>query len=42
VFRGERNVIINCIISAMIARKMVKKGCEAYLAYVIETKREEI
>ena len=38
VFRGERNVIPNCIISAMTARKMLKKGCEAYLAYVLETK----
>lgn len=38
----ERNVIINCIISAMTTRKMVKKGYETYLTYVIEIKREEI
>ena len=25
------------LISATIARKMVRKGCEAYLAYVIDT-----
>ena len=42
VFRGERNVIPNCIVSTMIARKMIKKGCEAYLALVMETKREGI
>ena len=28
------------IIFATIARTMVKKGCEAYLAYVLDTKRE--
>jgi len=43
VFRGERNVIPNCIISAMAARKMIKKkGSEAYLAYVFETKIGDI
>jgi hypothetical protein len=42
VFRGERNVIPNCIVSAMTARKMIKKGCEAYLALVMETKKEGI
>jgi len=42
VFRGERNVIPNCIISAMAARKMIKKGCEAYLAYILEIKMGDI
>ena len=42
VFRGERNVIPNCIVSAMTARKMIKKGFEAYLALVMETKKEGI
>jgi hypothetical protein len=26
----------------MAARKMIKKRCEAYLAYVLETKKEDI
>jgi len=39
IFRGERNVIPNCLISAMTANKMVKKGCEAYLALVMDLKR---
>ena len=26
----------------MAARKMIKKGCEAYLAYVLETKMGDI
>jgi hypothetical protein len=34
------NVILNCIISVMTARKMIKKGCETYLARVLETKRK--
>jgi len=40
VFKGERNVILNCIVSAMTARKMIKKRCEVYLALVMETKKE--
>ena len=40
IFRGEKNVIPNCIISVMIAMKMVKKGCEAYLAYVFDSKEK--
>ena len=39
-FRGEKNVILNCIISVMTARKMVKNGCEAYLAYVFDSKEK--
>jgi hypothetical protein len=31
VFKGERNDISNYIVSAITARKMIKKGCEAYL-----------
>jgi hypothetical protein len=42
VSEEERNVISNCIISVMAARKMIKKGCEAYLAYVLETKKGDI
>ena len=29
------------MISATTARTMIRKGCEAYLAYVIDTKRAE-
>jgi hypothetical protein len=36
VFRGERNVIPNCFISGMTAQKMVNKGCEVYLAMVMD------
>ena len=36
-FIGERSNHLSNVISATIAKKMVRKGCEAYLAYVIDT-----
>ena len=36
-FIGERSNYLSNVISASIARKMVRKGCEAYLTYVIDT-----
>ena len=36
-FIGERSSHLSNVISATTARTMVQKGCEAYLAYVIET-----
>ena len=38
-FINERSNHLSNVISAATARKMVRKGCEAYLAYVIETER---
>ena len=36
-FIGERSNHLSNVISAATARKMVQKGCEAYVAYVIDT-----
>ena len=36
-FIGERSNHLSNVISTTTARKMVRKGCEAYLAYVIDT-----
>ena len=36
-FIGERSNHLSNVIFAAITRKMVRKGCEAYLAYVIDT-----
>ena len=36
-FIGERSNHLSNVISAAIARKIVRRGCEAYLAYVIDT-----
>ena len=37
IFINERSNHLSNVISATTARKMVWKGCEAYLAYVIDT-----
>ena len=37
IFIAERPNHLSNVISATVARKMVQKGCEAYLAYVIDT-----
>ena len=37
IFIGERPNHLSNVISAVVARKMVRKGCEAYLDYVIDT-----
>ena len=38
-FIGKRSNHLSNVISAATARTMVQKGCEAYLAYVIETEK---
>ena len=40
-FIGERSNHLSNVISATTARMMVRKGCEAYLVYVIDTKKAE-
>ena len=40
-FIGERSNHLSEVISAATARTMVRKGYEAYLAYVIDTKKAE-
>ena len=41
-FRGIRRELSSNIISAMAAQRMLRKGCQGYLAYVVETENEEI
>ena len=40
-FISERSNHLSNVISAAVARTVVRKGCEAYLAYVIDTKKAE-
>ena len=40
-FIGERSNHLSNVISAATVRTMVRKGCEAYLAYVIDTEKAE-
>ncbi len=37
IIHGERQLLPSNIISAELARKMIRKGYEAYLAYVVDT-----
>ncbi|CAL2228371.1 unnamed protein product [Prunus armeniaca] len=36
IFRGERRVLPTCLISAIIAKKLLQKGCKGYLAHIID------
>jgi len=42
VFKGERRVILNSIISVMTARKLIRKGCPVWLSHVRELKKGSI
>ena len=35
-FQGERNILPSCLISALKAEKLLNKGCQAFLAYVVD------
>ena len=41
IFIDERSNQLSNVISVSTARMMVRKGCKAYLAYVIDTKKAE-
>ena len=36
-FEGDRRVLPTCVILALEAKKLLHKGCKAYLAHVIDT-----
>ena len=38
IIKGKRRILPTCVISAVKARKLLSKGCEAYLAYVMDGK----
>ena len=39
-FQGIRRELFSSMISAMAAQRMLHKGCQGYLAYVVETEKE--
>ena len=41
-FCGERRVLPSCVISAIDASRLLRKGCSAYLAYLIDTGVREL
>ena len=42
VFYGERKIIPTCLISAVHASRLIRSGCQAYLAHVIDTSISEV
>ena len=40
-FRGIRRELFSSMIFAMAVQRMLRKGCQGYLAYVVETRKEE-
>nr|XP_011463527.1 PREDICTED: uncharacterized protein LOC105351276 [Fragaria vesca subsp. vesca] len=36
-FSGERNILPSCLISTVTAGKLLNRGCQAYLAHVVDT-----
>ncbi|BBN68138.1 hypothetical protein Prudu_296S000100 [Prunus dulcis] len=41
-FYGERRILPSCLISAMTAKKLLRKGCSGYLAHVVDTRKQEL
>ena len=39
-FKGLRRELSSSMISAMAAQRMLHKGCQGYLAYVVKTGKE--
>ena len=42
VFKGDRRILLTCVISALEAKRLLHKGCKAYLAYVIDTSTSKV
>ncbi|KAL0544225.1 hypothetical protein IC582_019338 [Cucumis melo] len=42
VFRGERKIIPTSLISALKVEKLLRKGCTAFLAHVVEVQEEKL
>jgi hypothetical protein len=40
IFCGERQAVPECLISAITAFSLIQKGCEAYLAHVVDTREQ--
>ena len=39
-FRGIRKELFSNMISSLVAQRMLRKGCQGYLVYVVETGKE--
>ena len=41
-FEGDRRVLPTCVISILEAKRLLHKGCEAYLAHMIDTSTSKV
>ena len=41
-FVGDKRVLPTCVISALEVKRLLQKGCEAYIAHVIDTSIPEV
>ena len=41
-FVGDKRILPTCVISALEAKRLLLKGCESYLAHVVDTSVTEI
>ena len=41
-FESDRRILPTCLISALEAKRLLYKGCEAYLAHVIDSSSSEV
>ena len=41
-FEGDRRILLTCVISTIVAKKLLCKGCEVYLAHIVAKSTLEI
>ena len=41
-FEGDRRILPTCVISELEAKRLLHKGCEAYLAHVVDKSSSEV
>ena len=41
-FVGDRRILPTCVISTLEAKRLLQKGCEAYLVHVVDTSTPEV
>ena len=41
-FEGDRRILPTCVVSALEVKRLLHKGCEAYLAHVLDKSSPEM
>ena len=42
VFCDDRQAVLNCMVSAVTTFRLIREGCQAYLAHVVDSTKIEI